>query len=68
MPNSLVTPEPSTLAQLLSVRELKAPSRDPKPPPLAEQAALSLIPILIIATIYRVLAVCGSTALSALCM
>lgn len=36
--------------------------------PLAEQSALLLIPILIIATIYQVLAVCPDTTLSALCM
>lgn len=53
---------------LLPIPVPRAPLSDPEQPPLAEQVALLLIPILIVATIYPVLAVCWGMALSALCM
>lgn len=52
--NSLGTPEPSPFAQS------RVPSRDPKHSPRAERAALLFLPILIAATIYRVLLCAGA--------
>lgn len=53
---------------LLPIPAPRAPLSDPEQPPLAERVAPLLIPVLIVATIYPVLAVCWGIALSALCM
>lgn len=61
------TPEPSPGFSPLPILEPKA-LLGQKHPSLAEQVAPLLIPILIVVTIYPVLAVCWGMALSTLCM